>query len=1130
MRGFFENERVEKAFERVELSTLSTDKTMVCKAAEGHKLGLCAFFDRKILYVCGEQEYLDVAEQLSQMNARVLKLDPIYDVVAHRTGVNASNVGKRIDALIKLSKGDYDAAVVTPKVLLQYLPSVEVLKRGITTLKTGKESDEEKVLERLTSLGYKRVKRAEEKGDVAMMGEVLEVFPPDSELPVRILFDFDEIVSIKYFQPDTMQGAAKVDTITLPPVSDLLADITKEELLKRVAAARGLQNSKATARTQEIINDIELRLTNGLSSSMVWLIPFMTDKLSTLFDYLPSDILVVFDEPSEIFSYLDNSLRTHADRVKELVKEGEALKAHLNSVLSMEALNDKLKGFSQLGFSNVNLGLSNEEKGYFTADSTPLPEYYKDTAMMVKDLSEYLQRDYQVILYCGNEENVEVMKSFLGEIPVNYSPKRLYKGFIAPSLKFVAVGTRDMCLSSSRQITKARVKRRSIAPREGDYVVHEEFGIGKCLGIVHEKTYVGEKDYVLLEYAKGEKVYVPVQQMDILELYAGAESAPKLSDISKDEFNKQKSKARTSIKKLAFDLLELYAKRENSKGYAYPSDSPLQTEFERAFEFEETPDQLQAISDVKADMEGGKVMDRLICGDVGFGKTEVALRAIFKTVSENKQVAFLAPTTILTEQHFMTVNSRLSPFGIRVACLNRFRTAAQVKEIVDDLKKGTLSVVVGTHRLLSKDIEFFDLGLLVLDEEQRFGVEHKEKIKTLRNNINVISMSATPIPRTLYMALSGIRDVSLLDTPPKGRKPVETVVCEYSDALMKDAVDKELDRGGQVFVLYNSVDKIYAMYHRLEEMFPDANVVVAHGQMNTKELESNIFKFYNKEADILLATTIIENGIDVPNANTLFVIEANRLGLSQMYQLKGRVGRSTRLARAVFTYPQNYVPSGDVEKRLSALADASELGSGYRLALMDLEIRGAGNVLGSEQHGHVERIGYEMYSRLLRETIAVLKGESVASYTNTEVIVSLNAYIPERTVSSERERLKLYKRIVELDGVADGKAFLEDFEEMYGTLPDTVKNLVSVSLVRVLGSRIGVSAAEIDDRSARLRFSSSDHLKSKAVLDALTAVKKQCAPIIADEKVAFFGLPSSKSEKMEFLIRFLNFANGNYDN
>lgn len=1127
--NFFGLESVERSFAKVKASVDRLDKTVVYKAAEAHKLALCAFLGKKTLYVCNESVYLDAVEQFAQMGVNVLTLDPVYDVVAHRVGVNMSAVGKRISSLVRLAKGDYDILVVTPKVLLQYLPCKKMLERGFFTLKEGDETDEFDLEIRISSLGYKRKPRAEEKGDYAVIGEAFELFPPDSELPVRIVFDFDKIVSIKYFQPDTMQGAAKVEELTVPPVSDLLADITKDEILARIKAERGLQNSKAAERTQEIINDLELRLSTGISSSMIWLIPFIADKLSTLFDYLPDDALTVFDEPSDIFEYLSSYSRKHVERVKELAKSGEALKKHINSLLSLEEADKRLKNYTQLGFSSVSSGLSDETKGRFVMDSTTLPDYFKDTAMMVKDLSEYKERGYDIVLYCGSTDNVEVMKSFLGDIKVTYSPLRLHKGFISAQMRTLIAGTRDMCLSTSRKVTKSQIKRRSVAPREGDYVVHEEFGVGKCLGIVREKSYVGEKDYVLLEYAKGERVYVPVQQMDILELYAGAESAPKLSDISKDEFNKNKSKARASIKKLAFDLLELYAKREKSQGYVYPPDTPEQLEFERAFEFTETPDQLSAIAEIKADMQSGKVMDRLICGDVGFGKTEVALRAVFKTVSQNKQVAFLAPTTILTEQHFMTVNARLSPFGIKVACLNRFRTPSETKEIIDGLKNGTLSVVVGTHRLLSKDIEFYDLGLLVLDEEQRFGVEHKEKIKTLRNNINVISMSATPIPRTLYMALSGIRDVSLLDTPPKGRKPVETVVCEYSDALLKDAVLRELDRGGQVFVLYNSVERIYHLQRKLEDLFPDTRVVVAHGQMNTKELESSIFKFYNKEADILLATTIIENGIDIPNANTLFVVEANKLGLSQMYQLKGRVGRSTRLAHAVFTYPAGYVPTGDVEKRLTALADASELGSGYRLALMDLEIRGAGNVLGSEQHGHVERIGYETYSRLLRETIAILKGDHVPTYTNTEVSVTVDAYIPEK-LCSERERLKLYKRIAELENLAQKDAFVKDFEDLYGTVPTPVANLLKVSLIRVLGSKIGVRKVSVDRDYTTLKFASPNYLKSAAIASALVAISAICPPLVKDDSLEFTFVNRPVSQKMDFIVRFLNYANGDYDN
>lgn len=1105
-------------------------KTVVSKMAFGHKLHLCSFLSQKIVYILLEDNLTQTQTQLAQYGLKTLVLQPVYEVLLHRHTANLTAIGNRIKNLKEIVSGDYDVLLVTPRVLVQYLPDRKTFEKSFLELVTGEEYDQDEIVDSLGRMGYKKQPLADEKGTFSVLGDVLDVYSVDSDLPTRILFDFDQITSIKKFNPDTMQGNVKLDRFTILPATDMLYDANPDEIIEAIRKSRRLQSAKASARTGEIVSDVELKLySNPHDPALNWIIPFITDKLSTFFDYLPDDVLIVTDEPQDVFQYLDLTIKVHKERVISLTKDGEVLPNHGNSILTMERVAKELSKFHQLGFSALNLsGISDINGGSFLGNSDGLPSYFKDTALLVKDIAEYLSRGYAVKIFCGNQNNIDLMKSFLGELDVDYSSKPLNRGFVYPPAKIMVIGMQDLCLTSTA-VTKTQIKRRTVAPKAGDYVVHEDYGVGRCLGIKHQKSYVGEKDYLVLEYAKGAKVYVPVQQMDVLELYAGGESAPKLSDIDKGDFEKQKSKARASIKKLAFDLLELYAKREESAGYIYPPDSTLMKEFEASFEFEETPDQIKAIAEIKKDMEKGKVMDRLICGDVGFGKTEVALRAIFKTVCENKQVAVLAPTTILAEQHFMTMVERLQPFGVRVACLTRFRSPVQVKSILKELALGTINVVIGTHRLLSKDVSFFDLGLLVLDEEQRFGVEDKERIKTFRNNVNVLSMSATPIPRTLHMALSGIRDVSVLDTPPKGRKPVETIVAEYSDATLVDAVNNELNRGGQVFILYNSIEKIYPFYTKLRNLLPDVRVVLGHGQMASKELEENIYRFYAKEADVLLSTTIIENGIDIPNANTLFVLEANRLGLSQMYQLKGRVGRSTRSATAYFTYPEGYAPTGDVEKRFNALMENTDLGSGYNLALRDLEIRGAGSVLGREQHGHVEKIGYDMYCRLLRETIALMKGETVSTYTMCEVNASLDAYLPEDLIKGERERLKIYKRIADFEKPSDRTDFEKDFVELYGSLPTPVKNLARVSLVRVLASKCGVVKAEIDPRYLRLKFITDDYLKSTAFLQALQTVKHPVYPVITSKQVEFMLLRCGVEEKMEFLINFLCYANGNYD-
>ena len=1104
-------------------------RTLVFACAATHKAYLAASLGRPVLYVAPEEQCDQVAKTLAQLGCRTQTMAAPFDVLVYRRTANLSNVSMRLGCLAALARGDYDVVVASPKALMQYVPAPDRLQQALLRLQVGQTIEVSVLADRLAAMGYAHAEHADTKGTFAVLGDVVELFPLDAEMPVRLVFDFDVLAGIKYFQPETMQGMGRCETLSVLPATDMLYNLPAQDVRRRLDAARTtLQSAKATIRTDEILSEIGLTLAaRPLDPTLSWALPVLRDQFCDLFAYLPADAVVVVDEPKAVFDQLNLLQKVHRERAQRLQAEGEVLRCHKDAVVAVEQISRRLADYTNIGFSNLMAGAINPDQGMFVMQSTNLPAYCKDLNLLVKDLAAYCKRGVAVRLYCGSTDWVNAMRAMLGEVKCQLLPDRLDKGFVYPNGKCVVVGTQDMSLTTVPEMSNVP-SARVVAPKVGDYVVHEEYGIGQCMGIQHIKTSVGEMDYMVLQYAGTAKIYVPMHQLSLIKLYAGSESTPKLSNPDKEDFKQQKAKARTGIRKLAFDLLELYARRQQATGYRYPPDTPFQREFEAAFEFEETPDQLQAVADIKRDMEAGRVMDRLICGDVGFGKTEVALRAIFKTVMENKQAAILAPTTILAEQHFMTVSARLQPFGVRVACLSRFRSAKESRDILQALAKGSISVVVGTHRLLSKDVEFFDLGLLVLDEEQRFGVEHKEKIKTLRNNINVLSLSATPIPRTLHMALSGIRDVSVLDTPPKGRRDVETVIAEYSDGLLVDAVMAEVNRGGQAFVLYNSVEKIYAFYNRMQHLMPDVSIVVGHGQMTPTQLEGNVYKFYNKEAQVLLATTIIENGIDVPNANTLFVVEANRLGLAQMYQLKGRVGRSSRQAIAYFTYPEGYVPTGDVAKRFEALSDNAGMGSGYRLALRDLEIRGAGDVLGSEQHGHVQRIGYDMYCRLLRETIALLKGEVVPTTTNTEVSVNVAAYIPDTYVTFERERLRLYQRIASITSAADRDAVCKDMVDLYGPLPPEARTLADVSLLRVLGSRVGVQKIEIDARVCMVRFASVDYLQSVAYQTAKRRIGDECK---VAEREATLGLQPVKNTiayKMQLVTRFLQYLNGNY--
>ena len=692
-------------------------------------------------------------------------------------------------------------------------------------------------------------------------------------------------------------------------------------------------------------------------------------------------------------------------------------------------------------------------------------------------------KNYKIIICAGNQDQSQNVKNILLGHDINLKIVNKIDffnndsiivsvgyetGFILPEEKVYVVGTYDI-FPKKQAGNKLKSNKNSAfsIPKVGDYVVHEYHGIGICAGITQLSGNFGTKDYVVIKYRDDDTLYVPTTQMDLLSKFNGADKPKKLSKIGGQDFSAVKERVRASIKKLAFNLLELYAKREQIHGFAFSEDNDLQFEFENSFPYTETEDQLNSASEIKKDMEKPRVMDRLLCGDVGFGKTEVALRACFKAIMDGKQVAFVAPTTILSEQHYNTAKSRMYNFGVNIEVLNRFKTKKQQEDILRRIKDGEVDLVCGTHRIFSKDVEFKNLGLIILDEEQKFGVEDKEKLKNKYPNIDSLTLSATPIPRTLNMSLTGIRDISVITTPPSERLPIQTYITEFSDSLIKDAITRELNRDGQVFVLFNNVEKIYMFAEKIRKIVPDAIVAVAHGQMSSRELENTIYDFYNRKSNVLVCTTIIENGIDIENANTLIVIDADKLGLSQLYQIRGRVGRGAKMAYAYFTYEYAKVLSEDAYKRLDALSEFCEFGSGFKLAMRDLEIRGGGDILGAEQSGHLQKIGYDMYSKLLSETISELKGEKYKVKKEVVVRVAIDAYVPDSYVWSSEDRMGVYRRISIVDSIEMVEKLKSELFETYGEIPKVVLSLIDIALVRQLASKLGAievcsSGAEVD--------------------------------------------------------------------
>ena len=706
---------------------------------------------------------------------------------------------------------------------------------------------------------------------------------------------------------------------------------------------------------------------------------------------------------------------------------------------------------------------------------------------------------------------------------IQISTEKLSRGFIFHEEKAVLLGSGNLYAKPTVQ-KRLKSKKQVFfsAPETGDYCVHETHGVGRVLGSKKISSTEGTKDYVAVEYAGGDILYVPVEQMDILTRYLGSEKKPRLSKIGGKDFERIKNNVKESIKKMSFDLKQLYRERDEMKGFKFQADDELQKVFESSFPFEDTPDQALANEDIEKDMTSGKVMDRLVCGDVGFGKTEVAFRAVFRAIINGKQAVMLAPTTILAEQHFNTACERFKDFGIKIACLNRFKSPKQQKQILESLKKGEIEFIIGTHRLLSKDVEFKDLGLLVLDEEQRFGVEHKEKIKTLKKNVDAITLTATPIPRTLHMSLSGIRSISTINTPPKKRLPVQTYVTEQTDTLIKDAVTREVNRGGQTFILYNRVESIFNFADRVRALMPDLKITVVHGQMDEKVLENSIMAFYRGESDVLISTTIIENGIDLPKANTLIVIDADKLGLSTLYQLKGRVGRSDRLAYAYFTFQRDKILTDTAFERLNAIVDFTEMGSGIKIAMRDLEIRGAGNILGAEQHGHMDKIGYELYSKLLKEELTGV--EEVVP----ELDIRVTAYIPDAYMESNTKRMDAYKEIAELSSKEEELEFVSTVTEAYGPFPKEAENLLNIAMVKALAMKFKVSKITVTKSLVGLEFSSLNALADKRLGLAMQEFSDTVWLNMAEKPVVEFKRDFMDNSAMLKTVReFLAFASGN---
>jgi len=1006
------------------------------------------------------------------------------------------------------------------------------------SFRPGQVLDREKLIAHLTEIGYERSSLTETRGNFSARGDIVDIYPPGQQLPFRIeLFD-DIIQTLRLYDPTTQRSTGQLQEAVAMPARELIVTdqayrrgekLIRHTLDRAVSRLRKRGEKDAATKLDQEVNRHLARLAEpGGLDYLGSYFPFFYDQGASLGGYLSSRFLVFIDDSFAVNEAGENFRREFENYFSGSLLEQEMLGSTDKLLWKEEEL------IQRMPCPLISCSLFQGTGGLFKPDqsfhfeSKSAPYYHGQWELFKNDYRAWLESGYQVYMMASSIDRGQNLLDQLSEQGLftsrvdceqrqdNGSGSRsgslspppviegsLEEGLIIPSLK--------LALVTEHNLLPKRKKKKRLRHREGirlsdyrdlsagDYVVHEQHGIGKYQGLSTLEISGVKRDYLLLKYRGTDKLYIPVDQIGLIQKYSGGEGpSPRLHSLGGGEWQRLKNKANQAVEELARELLSLYAARQAAEGYSFGPDHPWQQEFETHFPYEETPDQLQAIKDVKADLEKPYPMDRLICGDVGYGKTEVAMRAAFKVVMEGKQVAILVPTTVLAQQHYRTFRERFEGFPVRIAQLSRFVPRSEQKEVIKDISAGKIDIVIGTHRLLSGDIRFNDLGLLVLDEEQRFGVRQKEKIRKMRLEVDTLAMTATPIPRTLHLSLSGARDLSVIDTPPEDRYPVQTYVLEYSDQLVLEAVQRELNREGQVFIVFNRVDQIEGFAEKIRKMFPEVSVAVGHGRMPETTLERIMADFQEGYYPILVCTTIIESGLDIPNVNTLIVYEADKFGLAQLYQIRGRVGRSNRLAYAYLTYRKDRIVNETAQKRLKAVKEFTELGSGFKIALRDLEIRGAGNILGAEQHGFITAIGFDLYCKLLEKAVAELKGKEPKQTVNPRLELRLNAYIPSSYISSQAQKVDFYQRIYNAGSREELQEIEEELTDRYGSPPEPVGNLLAAGRARMLAAELGIALIQQQQRAFLIEFSKQSPTGKKLL-----------------EKTSFYqeGMVSFKTEK-----------------
>ena len=1095
-----------------------------------------------LVVVPNEREAGKLADRLSPLcGCAVVELPPREIQFRAFFARSREIADSRIAAIDRLTLGAPCVLVACAEAAMQRMPPPPAFSSSELVLRPKDTADLNKLAEKLRAAGYERVAKVDAPGQFRISGSLFDVYPSGSETPYRVEFFDDEVDGIRAYDPATQRSVGNAEAVRITPAVE--APLSKEAVARALDLLSQTKRKKALAPLCERFAE---SLTGGDGDVSDALLPLLFEP-STLIDYLPKDALTIVVEPAIVDEHARERHARFAEAFSQALADGDALPVQSELYLAPEKFWQSLENPRTIClFAFLRTFPHIRAESLFRIEAHSPARYNSALPQLASDLRQLKHSGVTALLFAGSraqklKEDLLALDFEAACVPeLSRLPlfgetlivsKGLPCGFELPEQKLSVFSEPD--IYGTRKAAVKPVKRREVTRFDvfadlkiGDLVVHESYGIGVFKGICKLTANGTTRDFMQLQYAGTDKLYVPTDQLDRVQKYIGAgeDKSPKLSKLGGGDWGRSVAKVRQSVKELAFDLVKLYADRRSAGGFAFSPDSPWQRELEESFPYEDTPDQETSLAQIKADMESPAIMDRLLCGDVGYGKTEVAVRAAFKAVQDSKQVAFLVPTTVLASQHYQTLCARFSGFPVKVELLSRFRTPAQQSAIVKGLKTGAVDVVVGTHALLGKRVEFKDLGLLIVDEEQRFGVGHKEVIKNLKRSVDVLTLTATPIPRTLHMALSGVRDMSVIETPPEERYPVQTYVMEYADSLAKDAIERELARGGQVFFLYNKVASMERFLTYLRELVPDARIAMAHGQMPEGRLERTMLSFMEREYDVLLCSTIIESGLDIQNANTLIVYDSDQMGLSQLYQLRGRVGRSNRIAYAYFTFRRDKVLSEVAEKRLRAIREFTQFGSGFKIAMRDLEIRGAGNIVGVQQHGHMAAVGYDYYCKLVDEAVNEAKGRPKPIEIDTQMDIPLDAFLPSSYIADEADRLEVYKRIASISGREDVPDVTDELIDRFGEPPEPVLNLIGIAAIKAAAKTAGLTVLTVRPGFALLKLHPKSQITGEALLFVLSEYKGRATLLSGDPaEVRLVGKNAETAETAaiaeEFLLR-----------